>query len=227
LKQIEAIISDALSRGQVALSEYDSLRLLNLAGVPTVDSRFAANVDEAIAAAGQIGYPVALKGTGAKLMHKTEIGVVRLGLADDKAVSHNVREITERAGDLLEGFIVAPMINSARELIAGFLRDPSFGPAVMFGVGGIAAEAIKNVVFRLAPLTPYDAIEMISEIKAVGMLDDFRGLPAIDRNALASSLVTLGNLGISYDAIREIDINPLLIEGDKPVAADALVVLKQ
>lgn len=225
MKEITKIIYDARKRGQQALSEYDSLRVLALAGVTTIDCRLVADVTTAIEAAARIGYPVVLKGTGATLLHKTEIGAVRLGVPDADALQKGVREIAAIAGDRLEGFIVAPMVDNKRELIAGFFRDPSFGPAVMFGIGGIAAEALKDVVFRLAPLTAADAREMIGEIKSSALLGAFRGLSAVDREALVRTIVALGRLGVECKEIKEIDINPLLIAGDKPVAVDALVVL--
>jgi len=106
-------------------------------------------------------------------------------------------------------------------------RDSQFGPCVMFGLGGIFTEALADVTFRVAPLTNEDALEMIDEIKAKKLLGEFRGSPAVDRKALVKALVGVGDLGAKHNAIAEIDINPLIICGDKPVAVDALVVLKR
>lgn len=118
------------------------------------------------------------------------------------------------------------MVRGSRELVIGLSQDSSFGPCVMFGLGGIFTEALKDVTFRVAPLTKQDALEMIDEIKTKKLLGEFRGSPAVDRNALAKALVGIGDLAIKYEAIAEIDINPLIVCGDKPVAVDALVVLK-
>jgi len=117
-------------------------------------------------------------------------------------------------------------VKGSREFVIGLTRDASFGPCVMFGLGGIFTEALKDVTFRVAPLTREDALDMIDEIKTQKLLGEFRGGPAVDRNALAKALVGVGELGVKHDAIAEIDINPLIICGDKPVAVDALVVLK-
>ena len=124
------------------------------------------------------------------------------------------------------GVSVQEMITQGKEVILGMNRDPQFGPLVTFGLGGIYVEALKDVTFRVAPLTREDALEMIDEIKTNKLLGEFRGSPAVDREALAKALVGVGELGLKYDSIAEIDINPLIISGDKPVAVDALVVLK-
>ena len=117
------------------------------------------------------------------------------------------------------------MIEGEREFAAGLIRDPQFGPCVMFGLGGIFTEALKDITFRVAPLEKKDALEMIHEIKAKKLLDDFRGKPPVNRDALADALVSLGRIGLDIDQIAEIDINPMIICGDTPVAVDALVVL--
>lgn len=117
------------------------------------------------------------------------------------------------------------MIRGSREFVIGLTRDPQFGPCVMFGIGGIFTEVMKDVSFRIAPLTEADAEEMIEEIKMKKLLGEFRGSPAVDRSALVRALVGIGELAIRHSEIAEIDINPLIIAGNKPVAADALVIL--
>jgi hypothetical protein len=126
----------------------------------------------------------------------------------------------------LDGVLVEKMMKGSREFVIGLSRDPQFGPCVMFGLGGIFTEALKDVTFRVAPLSREDALEMIDEIKTKKLLGEFRGSPTVDREALAKALIGVGDLGIKYDSIAEIDINPLIICGDKPVAVDALVVLR-
>jgi acetyl-CoA synthetase (ADP-forming) len=118
------------------------------------------------------------------------------------------------------------MVKGEREFVAGLIRDPQFGPCIMFGLGGIFTEVLKDVTFRVAPLEKRDAIEMMNEIKAKKLLDEFRGKPAVDRDVLASALINLGRIGLENDEIAEIDINPIIILKDKPVAVDALVVLR-
>jgi acetyl-CoA synthetase (ADP-forming) len=126
----------------------------------------------------------------------------------------------------LDGVLIQKMVKGSREFVIGLSRDPQFGPCVMFGLGGIFTEALKDVTFRVAPLSKEDALEMIDEIKTKKILGEFRGSPAVDREALAKALVGVGELGMKYDSIAEIDINPLIISGNKPVAVDALVVLR-
>jgi len=118
------------------------------------------------------------------------------------------------------------MIKGERELVAGLTRDPQFGPCVMFGLGGIFTEVLKDVTFRVAPLERYDAYEMMDEIKAKKILDEFRGKPAVDREKLADILINLGRIGLEHEEVAEIDINPLIIKDSMPVAVDALIVLR-
>ena len=133
-------------------------------------------------------------------------------------------EITGKGLDL-DGVLVQEMIKGDREFVIGLSRDPQFGPCVMFGIGGIFTEVIKDVSFRVAPLTELDAEEMIDEIRMRKLLDEFRGSPAVDRKQLVKALVGIGEIGYRHNEIAEIDINPLIISGNRPVVVDALVVL--
>jgi acyl-CoA synthetase (NDP forming) len=118
------------------------------------------------------------------------------------------------------------MVKGKQELVVGLINDPHFGPCVMFGLGGIFAEILKDVSFRVAPLDPYDVLDMINEIKGHKILGAVRGMEAVDINILTDILITIGKIGMENENIKEIDINPLIISGNKPVAVDALVVLK-
>jgi acetyl-CoA synthetase (ADP-forming) len=219
------IIENAVKEGRKTLSEYESRLVIESAGVFVSAAALTKTKEEAIKAAETMGYPVALKGCSAELSHKTEAGMVALNINDAEQVARVFEALTGKAKNL-DGILVEKMVRGSREFVIGLSRDPSFGPCVMFGLGGIFTEALKDVTFRVAPLTKEDALEMIDEIKTKKLLGEFRGSPAVDRDALAKALVGVGNLGIKYDAIAEIDINPLIICGDKPVAVDALVVLK-
>ena len=119
------------------------------------------------------------------------------------------------------------MIKGGRELVVGLIRDPQFGPAVMFGLGGIFTEILKDISFRIAPLERRDAMEMMRDIKGHKILDDVRGLEAVDLETMADILINMGQIGLENEKIKEIDINPLIISGNKPVAVDALVVLEE
>jgi hypothetical protein len=152
------------------------------------------------------------------------MGIVKLHLKDHDEVSKAYDEIMMTGFDL-DGVIVQEMVEGKREFVIGMTRDPQFGPCVMFGLGGIFTEVFNDVSFRLAPITDMDAEEMLEEIKAGKLLDAFRGSPAVDREALIQALVGIGEIGARYDQIAEIDINPLVISGDRPVAVDALVVI--
>ena len=222
---MEQIISKAIERGQKVLSEYDSKHVIASAGISVNREKLACTREEAIDFAGSIGYPVVLKGCSDKAAHKTEMGLVKLKLGSAAEVARAYDEITAK-GIELDGVLVGEMVRGDREFVLGLMRDPQFGPCVMFGVGGIFTEAIKDVTFRVAPITEQDAEEMIDEIRLTKLLQAFRGNPAVDRKALVRALVGLGDLGWRCDDIAEIDINPVIIAGDQPVAVDALVILK-
>lgn len=222
---MEEIIQKAIDRGQKVLSEYDSKRVISSAGIPVNREKLARTREEAVSFAGSIGYPVALKGCSDKAAHKTEMGLVKLKLGNADEVAKAYDEILAK-GVELDGVLVGEMVKGDREFVLGLMRDPQFGPCVMFGIGGIFTEAIKDVTFRVAPITELDAEEMIDEIRLAKLLSAFRGNPAVDRKALVRALVSIGDLGYRCENIAEIDINPVIIAGDQPVAVDALVVLK-
>ena len=221
---MEQILKKARERGQKSLSEYESKAVIESAGVAVTREKLARSREDAVAFAGEIGYPVALKGCSGALAHKTEAGVVKLNLPNADAVRHAYDEINGSIPKM-DGVLVQEMIKGSREFVIGLTRDPQFGPCVMFGIGGIFTEAMKDVSFRIAPLTEADAEEMIEEIKMKKLLGEFRGSPAVDRSELVRALVGIGELALRHSEITEIDINPLIIAGNKPVAADALVIL--
>lgn len=218
------ILKKAIERGRKSLSEYESKRVIESAGVAVTREKLARSREDAVLFAEEIGYPVALKGCSEKLAHKTEAGVIKLNLPSSDAVREAYDEITGRVPEM-DGVLIQEMIKGSREFVIGLTRDPQFGPCVMFGIGGIFTEAMKDVSFRIAPLTEADAEEMIEEIKMKKLLGEFRGSPAVDRSELVRALVGIGELALRHSEIAEIDINPLIIAGNKPVAADALVIL--
>jgi len=220
------IIEDALKRGDKALNEYDSKRLLEAYSIPVTREFVATGLKDALSFAKEIGYPVALKGSSRTLTHKTEHRLIELGIDSDSALEKAYRAIEERGKGQLDGMLVQQMVKGDRELVAGLIRDPQFGPCVMFGLGGIFTEVLKDVTFRVAPLEMRDALEMMDEIKAKKLLDAFRGKPAVNRDVLAKALINLGRIGLEIDAVAEIDINPMIIHEDMPIAVDALVILR-
>jgi len=217
-----------MTTGSVTLSERASKALLADVGVPIAGERFVAGAEEAVEAANELGYPVVAKLNGDAIAHKTERGLVKLRLGDAAAVEAAATELLAAArpddGDV--DVLIAPMISGNRELIAGVVRDPQFGPTVMLGVGGILAEAVADVVFRPAPLDDVTAGEMIGDLATQKLLGAFRGEAAIDRTQLISVLVGLGKLADERPDVASVDINPLIVQADgQVVAVDGLVEL--
>lgn len=224
---VKRLIQKALASGHGALSEYDSKRLLSAYGVPVTREKLVQTSADAKKAADALGYPVVLKGCAPDLLHKTEAGLVAVGLGSARDVTDAFKTLTGRAGaDFKGGYLVQEMIKGSRELMIGMTRDEQFGPSVMFGLGGIFTEVLEDVSFRLAPLTLSDARDMMSEIRAARILDAVRGMARVDRAALARAIVGVGKAAVDNPEIAEIDINPLIINGSKPVAVDGLVILK-
>ena len=221
------ILDKALKEGRTTLSEYESKVILASYQIPVTREIMAESSDEVITAAHEIGYPVVMKGCAPDITHKTEKGLIRTDIRDDS-------EALDTFNDIMAGMngikgaaaLVQEMIRGKRELVVGLIRDPQFGPCVMFGLGGIFTEILKDVSFRLAPLEKRDALEMMGEIKAHKILDAIRGMDAVDREILSEMLINVGRIGMENDTIKEIDINPVIISGSRPIAVDALVVLQ-
>jgi acetyl-CoA synthetase (ADP-forming) len=209
------------------LSEHESKQLLAEYDVPVAPERIVASPDEAVAAAGELGMPVVVKLSGAGIAHKTERGLVRLGLDSEAAVHAAATELLAAAtaddGDV--GLLIAPMVQGMREFIAGVHTDPQFGACVMLGFGGVLAEAVADVVFRLVPIDDIDAFEMLDELRGQRLLDELRGEPPVDRAALASVLCGLSRCAASRADVVAIDVNPLIIADGRPIAVDALIEL--
>ena len=208
------------------LSESSSKALLAAYGVPVAPEHLATDPDGAAAAVDALGGgPMAVKLCGEHVAHKTERGLVRLGVVGAVAVRAAAAELlaAARPEDAATGVLVAPMVRGARELIAGMVVDPQFGRAVMLGVGGVLAEAVADVVFRLVPITALDAAEMIEDLATQKLLGPFRGEPAVDRDALVAVLVGLSQLAEARPDVIAVDVNPLIIHDGRPTAVDGLV----
>ena len=224
----ESILAAARKRGQRTLSEYDSKRILAAYGIPVSREVLVTTQAEAKAAAAKIGYPVVLKACSADEAHKTEKGLIAVNLASQKALTDAFATLVERAGKDYDGaYLVQEMVSGAREIMIGMHRDPSFGPSVAFGLGGIFTEILQDVVFRIAPLRKRDARDMMRGIRAHKILGPVRGMPKVDQDILSTALMAVGQIALDHPDIAEIDINPLIVRGDKPVAVDALVVLTE
>jgi acetate---CoA ligase (ADP-forming) subunit beta len=210
------------------LSEAASKQLLAAFGVPFPPERVVGSAPDAVGAADALGYPVVVKLGGERIAHKTERGLVSLGLGSARQVRDAAEGLLEAArpddGDV--HLLVAPMLRATRELIAGLHHDPQFGMTVMLGVGGILAEALADVSFRLVPIDPVDAEEMIDDLALQALLGDFRGEPAVDRAAVADVLLGLSRAAAERGDLVSADLNPLLIVDGRPVAVDALVEVR-
>jgi acetyl-CoA synthetase (ADP-forming) len=210
------------------LSEHESKQLLAEHGIAVPPERLVASIDEAVAAAAELGHPVVAKLCGRGIAHKSERDLVRLDLRDDAAVARAAEELLaarlESESDAR--LLIQPMARGRREVIAGLVRDEQFGPCVMVGLGGIFAEALEDVAFAVAPLAPGDAAELIDALENRKVLDAFRGEPAADLQALGRILESLGRIGLERDDVASIDVNPLVIDGGRPVVVDALVELR-
>ena len=208
------------------LSEFESKQLLASHGVVVSRDQLVQSADEAVAAAEEMGGPVAVKLCGPSLAHKSERGLVRLGLESPQRVHTAAEDLlaaaTEDDGEV--ALLVSEMVVGHRELIAGVVFTEQFGAALMLGLGGVLAEAVGEVVFRLLPASESDCQDMIDDLDMAALLGPIRGEPAVDRNALVKALLGLAEAA-QRDGIEAIDVNPLVIREGLPVAVDALVVV--
>ena len=222
----ERILKAALEQNQKTLSEFDSKRVLAAYGLPVSREILVSSQSEAKAAAKKVKYPVVLKACSADEAHKTEKGLIAVNLASQSALVDAFKLLKKRAGKSYTGdYLVQEMVSGSREVMIGMHRDPSFGPAVMFGLGGIFTEILQDVTFRIAPLRKKDARDMLRSIRGTKILDEVRGMPAVDRDILCHALMAVGQIALDHPNIEEIDINPLIIRGTRPIAVDALIVL--
>jgi acyl-CoA synthetase (NDP forming) len=191
----------------------------------------ARTAEDAVALAAASGGGVAMKIVSPEIVHKTDVGGVRVGVEGAAAVRSAFEEIVASArravpGATIHGVLVQEMVRGGRETIAGVTRDPSFGALVMFGLGGIFVEVLRDVVFRVAPIHRRDAAEMIAGLRGVRLLDALRGSPAADRRAIEDVLLRLSRLAGDFPEISELDVNPLLAFPGRAVAVDARVLLR-
>jgi acetyltransferase len=207
------------------LDEHESKKWLAALKLNVVKEEIVKSYAAALRAANKMGFPVVLKGRIEGKVHKTEVGLVKLNLCNPiqlRSAYQGMLSLTPRP----QFFMIQPMLKSDLELIAGIIRDPQFGPAVMLGLGGVRAEVYRDVVFRLPPLNETDIFEMVSDLKGEALFKGFRGSKPVNMKSLSEWLIRLGWLIQTFEKIEEIDINPLLIVGGEPVAVDATIILK-
>jgi acetyl coenzyme A synthetase (ADP forming)-like protein len=208
------------------LSPEEVARLLGCYGIPTAEWRLAGSPEEAAAAANELGGPVALKAVAPRLVHKTEAGAVRLGLASAEAVQTAAAEMSAAVaaeGYTVDGFLVQRMVGQGVEVLVGVVHDASFGPVIACGAGGTAVELLKDVAVRITPLTDLDAAEMVRSLATYPLLDGYRGAPRADVAALEDLLLRVSALVEAHPAIAEVDCNPVKVLPDGVVVVDARV----
>jgi acyl-CoA synthetase (NDP forming) len=219
------VIEKALKEGRTTLSEYESKRVLASYQIPITREHQIDNVRDLARASQEIGYPLVLKGCSAEIAHKTEKGLIRVDIRNEVEARCAFEEIVANMKGAGGSVLVQEMVKGQRELATGMIRDPQFGPCVMFGLGGILAEILRDTSFRVAPLEKRDALEMMQEIKGSKILGPVRGMEPADQGMLADILIKVGQIGLENKAVKEIDMNPVIISGSRPVVVDALVVL--
>jgi len=220
------IIEKALKEGRTTLSEYESKQVLAEYRIPVTKETLVYDVKDLIEAARETGYPIVLKGCSSQVSHKTEKGLIRVDIRNDDEAAKAFDEIMAGMTGNGDAVLVQEMVRGERELVIGLTRDPQFGPCVMFGLGGIFTEILKDISFRVAPIEKRDALEMMRDIKGHKILEAIRGMEAADLDILADILIKVGRIGLENEKVKEIDINPVILSGSKPVAVDALMVLE-
>jgi acetyl coenzyme A synthetase (ADP forming)-like protein len=213
---VRNVIDKVLDDGRVTIGDAEAREILLAYGLRIPDSQLAATAEEAEKIAGEMGYPVVLKVASPDILHKTDVGGVKVGLQDAEAVRDAFDLITYRSQRYLPearlwGCLVQKMVPAGLEVLIGMNRDPQFGPLVTFGLGGIYVETLKDVAFRIAPFSHREAEDMIKEIRANALLDGVRGEPPTDKSALIDSLLRIGQLVLDFPEIAELDINPFML----------------
>jgi acetate---CoA ligase (ADP-forming) subunit beta len=215
---------------ETLLNEVEAKDLLRKAGIPVIDTRLGRDKNEAISLSREIGFPVAMKIISADIVHKSDVGGVKLGLADAVQVGKAYDEMMDGVRQKLPaariiGVSIQKMAPPGVEVIIGMTRDAQFGPVIMFGLGGIMVEVLKDVSFRIVPLTRWDAAEMISEIKGHAILMGFRGQPSVSITALEDLILKISDFIAQNPQVKELDLNPVIAYPDSALAVDARIVI--
>jgi Acyl-CoA synthetase (NDP forming) len=220
------IINNALQEGRKALSEYESKQVLAAYDIPVTREILLTDKNQVQKAAKEIGYPLVMKGCSAVVAHKTEKGLIHVDIRTVEEARNAYDEIMARLKGFDGAVLIQEMVHGKRELVMGLNRDDQFGPCVMFGLGGIFTEILRDISFRKAPLDKNDALKMMREIKGHKILDAVRGMEAADTELLCNILINVGRIGLDIEQVQEIDLNPVILSGTKPIVVDALIVLK-
>ncbi len=231
-EEVEQVLSQVRADGRLTVGDAEAREIMKAYRITIPQAQLASNPDEAVEIAQRIGYPVVMKIVSPDILHKTDIGGVKLNLMGDTAVRDTFDLLMYRASRYMPeaeiwGALVQEMVPQGKEVIIGINRDPQFGPLLLFGLGGIYVEALKDISFRIAPIARWEAEEMITEIRAYPLLRGFRGEKPSDLKAIAECILRVSQLAVDFPEIVELDINPLMVneEGKGAVAIDMRLVL--
>jgi acetate---CoA ligase (ADP-forming) subunit beta len=229
---VDAIIEKAKNEGRNLLTEIEAKELLKKAGINVVDTRLATNKAEAVAIAKQLGFPVVMKIASADVVHKTDAGGVKLGLKTatqvEKAFDEIMKSVKKAVPNAkIDGVSVQTQAKQGVEVIIGMSKDAQFGPVLMFGLGGVLVEILKDVSFRIVPLVKRDAKEMIREIKGFPLLQGYRGSDPVDVENLEAMVLKVSEFIEKNPEVKELDLNPIFAYKDGAIAVDARVILEK
>lgn len=231
MKATSQILLKACKEGRKALLETEAKEICKQYGIPVTEFKLAKNEKEAKEFAEEIGYPLVLKIVSPDIVHKSDVGGVIVGIKNPKELQTGYTKIMDNikkhnAKARIEGILVQEMAPSSTEVIVGSIKDPQFGPALMFGLGGVFVEVLKDVTFRVAPITEDEAREMISEVKAYPLLKGYRNSPPADIAAIVKILMSTSNLVMEHQEIKELDLNPIMVYEKGAKTVDARIILE-
>ena len=229
--EVSETISLAMKEGRKTLLETEAKAVCEKYGIPITQFKFAKNETDALRSAKEIGFPVVLKIVSTDIIHKSDVGGVVVDVKNAKEVRNAYRQILDNVkkhnpGAKITGMLIQEMAPKGTEVIVGAIKDPQFGPAIMFGLGGIFVEVLKDVTFRVAPVTEDEAAEMIQEVKAYPLLKGYRNTPPSDLKAITEILVNTSRLMMDHLEIKELDLNPIMVYEKGAKTVDARIILE-
>lgn len=227
----QKLLEHVLSEGRKNLLEPEAYEVLSSYSIPICPYKVVDSIEEAESAANSIGYPIVLKIVSPDIIHKSDVGGVRIGIKDDQQLKEDytslLNDVREKAPSArIIGVLVEKMAPKSVEVVVGMLRDPTFGPAVMFGLGGVLIEIMKDVIFRITPVSKEEAIDMIKKVKGYPLLSGFRGSKPLDVDAIADVICNVSRISIENPVIDQVDLNPVIVYEKGLVVVDARIILK-
>jgi len=231
MNSVSEIFNNAKTEGRKFLLEPEAKTICKMYNIPVTDFKVAKNEDEVVKFSREIGFPVVLKIVSPDVIHKSDVGGVIIDLKSEEAVRKAYRQIIENVKKYkpkakITGILVQEMAPPSTEVIVGSIKDPQFGPALMFGLGGIFVEVLKDVTFRIAPITEDDAREMITEVKAYPLLKGYRNMPPADIDAIIKIILNTSKLVMEHQEIKELDFNPIMVYEKGAKTVDARIILE-